>query len=791
MVLVSELTSAEPATAANLSEFQAGNIISDEVFFNKAAMGEAEIQTFLNARVAKCATGYTCLKDFSQTTYTRPADAMCDQYTGASNEKAARIVYKVAQACGINPQAILVMLQKEQGLVASNAPSSWAWQASMGYACPDTAPCETKYFGFYNQVYMGVWQLKRYGNPPGTSNYFTWFPVGGYADVRFHPNASCGTSRVLIANKATAALYYYTPYQPNSASLAAGYGASSNACSSYGNRNFFNYFTDWFGSTGSVGPAMIDAAYAAAGGSSALGGAVSGYNTVTADGVGVVRAYERGAIAWTRAYGAHVISGAIREKFNLEGGIAGDLGWPVTSAFANARNGQGTSQAFMGGAISSSSSGTFLLTGGIRSAYNASLGGVDGALGWPTSDPTCDSKNTCKQNFQIASLSVDSRGQYSLSSQPVDDAVNRLKGSMGKKVGSIVLVTGKNGIVQALELGAITSSPSAGTHTISGAIRTQFNNAGGVAGYLGWPTSDQTCGTDGSCSQTFEGGTVYAASDSTTFAITGPILDLYKTLGGAGGKFGQPTGNSSYVASNGGGYVQGFMNGAITWTQNTGAFALSGDIRSAFNDRGGLSGRLGWPVSSQNSFSVNGGGAVQAFQGGALTWTTATGVIELSGAIRDAYNARGGITGDLGWPTTPTNGIGANGGGIVQGFQFGAIAKSPSGTFAVQGDIRKVFNTAGGLGGSLGWPITSELTSDVGTGGTLQAFQGGAITKSAAHGAVLIEGPIRAEYNRLGGLGGALGWPTAAKQCDASNLCSQTFEGGTIEWTEALGAKLR
>lgn len=248
--LMTAFQTAPAAQAADLSKFKPGNIIEDGVFFDTGTMTEAQIQTFLNSKVSSCASGATCLKDFRQTTYDRTADAMCKGYTGASNESAARIIKKVADSCGINPQVILVMLQKEQGLVLSRQPSSWAWQASMGYACPDTAACDTKYFGFYNQVYMGMWQLKRYGNPPGTSNYFTWFPIGKAAPIRFSPNASCGSANVIVENKATASLYYYTPYQPNAAALAAGYGASSDStCSAYGNRNFYNYFTDWFGST--------------------------------------------------------------------------------------------------------------------------------------------------------------------------------------------------------------------------------------------------------------------------------------------------------------------------------------------------------------------------------------------------------------------------------------------------------------------------------------------------------------------------------------------------------------
>lgn len=234
--------------AADLSQFKAGNIISDAVFFNSATMTEAQIQSFLESKVSSCRSGYTCLKDYYVQTRAIAADAMCGAYSGGGSERASRVIYKVAQACGINPQVILVMLQKEQGLITSTAPSSWAYQAAMGQGCPDTAACDARYYGLFNQVYGGAWQLKRYANPPGTSNYFTWYAPGKTWNVLYHPNSACGRGAVYIENQATANLYYYTPYQPNAAALSAGYGLGD-GCSSYGNRNFFNYFTDWFGST--------------------------------------------------------------------------------------------------------------------------------------------------------------------------------------------------------------------------------------------------------------------------------------------------------------------------------------------------------------------------------------------------------------------------------------------------------------------------------------------------------------------------------------------------------------
>lgn len=237
-----------PVKTAVGSDFRAGYIISDYNFYNGAALGAGTIQTFLNAQVSACRAGYTCLKDYRQSTYTRAADALCSAYQGAPNETAAAIIAKVGAACGISQKVLLVLLQKEQSLVTDDWPTAGQYNKATGYACPDTAGCDTRYFGFYNQVYMAAWQFKRYGNPPGTSNSFTWFPVGQVSAIRWSPNTVCGAGNVLIQNKATAALYYYTPYQPNAAALANMYG-TGDACSAYGNRNFWRLYTDWFGST--------------------------------------------------------------------------------------------------------------------------------------------------------------------------------------------------------------------------------------------------------------------------------------------------------------------------------------------------------------------------------------------------------------------------------------------------------------------------------------------------------------------------------------------------------------
>lgn len=230
--------------AADLRQFNAGNIISDEVFFNPASMTEGDIGSFLRGKVPSCRTGYVCLKDFRQNTANKAADAYCDGYAGAGNESAARIISKVALSCGVNPQVLLVILQKEQSLVTNVWPSDFRYTAAMGHRCPDTAACDPRYAGFQNQVYGAARQFKIYAE----GRYFTYYAPGKTWNILFNPNAACGSAPVRVANKATASLYYYTPYQPNAAALSAGYGLGD-GCSAYGNRNFYQYFVDWFGST--------------------------------------------------------------------------------------------------------------------------------------------------------------------------------------------------------------------------------------------------------------------------------------------------------------------------------------------------------------------------------------------------------------------------------------------------------------------------------------------------------------------------------------------------------------
>lgn len=242
-LLAATVVTAAPAQAANGSDFDPGFIMSDEVFYDASTMTAAQVQQFLNSKLPRCEAGYTCLKDYTTPTTNKSAVAgRCAGYGASGSQSAATIIFNVAQSCGINPQVLIVLLQKEQGLVTHTAPSSGRYRSATGYGCPDTAACDSTYYGFFNQVYQAAYQFKVYKTAP---TYFN-FRAGRNNTIGWHPDAACGSSTVYIKNQATAGLYNYTPYRPNAASLGNMYGPGD-ACSSYGNRNFFAYFTDWFG----------------------------------------------------------------------------------------------------------------------------------------------------------------------------------------------------------------------------------------------------------------------------------------------------------------------------------------------------------------------------------------------------------------------------------------------------------------------------------------------------------------------------------------------------------------
>ncbi len=267
------LFGANTAHAVSGSDWRAGRIIDDGLFYDNASMSLADIQNFLNARVPTCDTQgtqsaadmgapgmthaqyaasrgwpgppYICLKDYYQVPR---SDVVVNNYSGsipAGSWSAARIIKNAADTYGISPKALLVTLQKESPgpLLSDTWPLQSQYRNAMGYGCPDTAPCDPAYEGFYNQITNAARQFKLYKDNPASYRY----KPNQNNSIYYNPNTGCGASTVYVNTFATAGLYNYTPYQPNQAALNNLYG-TGDGCSAYGNRNFWRIWNDWFGS---------------------------------------------------------------------------------------------------------------------------------------------------------------------------------------------------------------------------------------------------------------------------------------------------------------------------------------------------------------------------------------------------------------------------------------------------------------------------------------------------------------------------------------------------------------
>jgi hypothetical protein len=257
LLLASACVFGQVAKSATLDNFRAGYIIADSKFFTHDTLTVEQIQAFLDQYGADCVSkgNNICLKDYQEATANVDANSNCLAYEGSGTvkESAAQIISKVAKACNISEKVFLVIIQKEQGMITTSDPAyvdpdgirsndSYRYRTIMGYGCPDGAACDADYFGFWNQLYQAGWQFNQY-----TKGNFNYKPFSDNT-ILYNPDRLCGSSTVYIENWATAALYIYTPYQPDSAALQAGYGAAG-YCSSYGNRNFFLYYNDWFGNS--------------------------------------------------------------------------------------------------------------------------------------------------------------------------------------------------------------------------------------------------------------------------------------------------------------------------------------------------------------------------------------------------------------------------------------------------------------------------------------------------------------------------------------------------------------
>jgi uncharacterized protein with LGFP repeats len=126
----------------------------------------------------------------------------------------------------------------------------------------------------------------------------------------------------------------------------------------------------------------------------------------------------------------------------------------------------------------------------------------------------------------------------------------------------------------------------------------------------------------------FRGGSIYWSSATGAHTIGGAVRSKWAAAGAQNGTLGYPTSDEGRGLRDGGAY-QAFQGGRIHWSRATGAHVTRGGILSAWAAAGYERGGLGYPTSNEYAFS---GGAAQNFQGGTVTWTAQAGARMVTGA---------------------------------------------------------------------------------------------------------------------------------------------------------------
>jgi hypothetical protein len=236
-----------------LPGFNPNQLISDANFGDTQTFGGAGgIQKFLVSKGSVLASADPAfLQKLKEPTITTLKQALEDPEPNLPRLRtAAELIWDAAKQSNINPQVLLVTLNKEQGLITSktdiNDPTlQKALDHALGFACPDSGGCGNLFPGFYYQLFGNLdSSSNRYlGAAKSLSKSFTASggrgpsingSVSHVGDTITLDNTLGGydgltpQQAVTLLNNATAALYRYTPHVFN------------------GNYNFWKFFTAWF-----------------------------------------------------------------------------------------------------------------------------------------------------------------------------------------------------------------------------------------------------------------------------------------------------------------------------------------------------------------------------------------------------------------------------------------------------------------------------------------------------------------------------------------------------------------
>ncbi len=241
-------------------------------------------------------------------------------------------------------------------------------------------------------------------------------------------------------------------------------------------------------------------------------------------------------------------------------------------------------------------------------------------------------------------------------------------------------------------------TPATGAWVVRGIINAAWDRLGGSSGPLGVPTGDETYSGE-TISQTFTGGQISYDTAAKTFTTTPPELagqlaDLplpddatsainlaWRVAGGPGGQLGAKTGDQYAVGDAGAG--QDFNGGKIFYSPDTGAHIVSGTILEKYDEAGGPTGELGFPITNEADGDIP-GSRVSTFGAEgepAIVWTAEHGAVIVRGPMKAAWDELGGSGGDLGVPIADQTGDDT----ITQNFSGGQVTyNSSNNTFSTQ-----------------------------------------------------------------------------------------------------------
>ena len=143
-------------------------------------------------------------------------------------------------------------------------------------------------------------------------------------------------------------------------------------------------------------------------------------------------------------------------------------------------------------------------------------------------------------------------------------------------------------------------------------------------------------------------------------------------------------------------------------------FTVGGEIYAYYHRQGDIRSSLGAPDADEED--APNGGRRQRFSGGDVYWHPNTGAYQVRVFIKEKWEALGGATSFLGYPTADdqpvlTDGVHA---GIIAQFEGGLIsgANSTGRVHEVHGDILRAWKERhGGATGGLGFPVSDEQGS--------------------------------------------------------------------------------